>query len=149
MGGSLLRASRGFGLLELMIALAIIGILAAVALPAYQGHVQRSTRSEALGLMQAIAGGMESYALNNGSYSGAVLNGTSASVYRLNADTHPAVAVYNFTLPAASLTTDSYVILATPIAGKRMAGDGKLILYHDGRRGWDSDDDGDYEAVEF
>ena len=39
---TLLRSARGFSLIELMVAIAIIGILAVVALPAYQSYVKRA-----------------------------------------------------------------------------------------------------------
>jgi type IV pilus assembly protein PilA len=49
------RTSRGFTLIELMIVVAIIGILAAIAIPAYQDYVIRSQVSEAINL----AGGLK------------------------------------------------------------------------------------------
>ena len=47
------RISQGFTLIELMIVIAIVGMLAAFALPAYQDYLARSQVSEAIYLMQA------------------------------------------------------------------------------------------------
>jgi type IV pilus assembly protein PilA len=49
---------KGFTLIELMIVVAIIGILAAVALPAYQDFTIRAKISEGIGLASALKGGM-------------------------------------------------------------------------------------------
>lgn len=59
---------KGFTLIELMIVVAIIGILAAVALPAYQDYTARSQMSEALTLSSGAKVAVTEYWTNNGAF---------------------------------------------------------------------------------
>lgn len=59
---------RGFTLLELLLVLALLGILSAAALPAYQGYVQRSQRALAVALLQENAMFLEEFYHRQGSY---------------------------------------------------------------------------------
>ncbi|EMR8734991.1 pilin, partial [Neisseria gonorrhoeae] len=57
---------KGFTLIELMIVIAIVGILAAVALPAYQDYTARAQVSEAILLAEGQKSAVAGYYLNNG-----------------------------------------------------------------------------------
>ncbi|CAM3586948.1 type IV pilin protein [Parendozoicomonas haliclonae] len=63
---------KGFSLIELMIVVAVIGILAAVAWPSYQDSVERGYCEDAKGVLLASANALEQYRIvNNGSYASA------------------------------------------------------------------------------
>src|SRR5688500_3628639 len=60
--------SLGFTLMELLIALAIVGMLSAIAYPNYRQYILRAHRAEGLTALQQTAAQMERYFSNNSSY---------------------------------------------------------------------------------
>lgn len=62
------RTHRGFTLIEVMIVVAIVGILAAIAYPSYRDQVRRSNRTDAYNALLAIANAQEKFYMDNNSY---------------------------------------------------------------------------------
>jgi type IV pilus assembly protein PilE len=60
--------ARGITLLELLVVLLVVGILAALAVPAYQRHVMRTNRVEAITALQDLLSAQERFYLRNGRY---------------------------------------------------------------------------------
>ena len=123
-------SSQGFTLIELMIVVAIIGIISAIAYPSYQSYVERGIRADTMAEMQNIASTIESRKLAQGRYSNDLLTG-------LGGDYPADKTLYEVTFSPNPLTSQ-WEISAKPKSGSRMVGDGTLTLNHQGLKCRDS-----------
>lgn len=118
---STMNKNKGFTLIEMMITVAIIGILAAIAYPSYTEYVVRSNRSAAQQFMLDIANREEQYMLDARQYTD--LNGLNMTTPSKVSDLYEVKAI-----PDNTATPPTYKITATPITGKRQESDGELTI---------------------
>lgn len=62
------RAEKGFTLIELMMAVAIIAIISAIAIPMYQGYIKRAQMTEGVQNLHALEMAQEEYFADNSTY---------------------------------------------------------------------------------
>jgi type IV pilus assembly protein PilE len=125
----------GLSLVELLVVMVIVGILTAIAFPAYQGQQRKGSRVAAQALLVNIANRQAQYLLDARNY--AVGPGALAALsVSLPVEVTPfyTVAVENAAGGTVPSTPPSFLIIATPIAGTRQESDGELRLGHDGTK---------------
>ena len=123
----------GFTLIEVMIVVAIIGLLAAIGYPSYQAHVAKAKRADAQASLMELAQFMERYYTANGRYTQA--NGSAPDLPFTEAPKDPGAKNYTLAFVANSPTASTYTLTATP--KNSMANDacGTLTLSNTGAKG--------------
>lgn len=141
-GYKLMKRLQGFTLIELMIVVAIIGILASIAYPSYQESIRKSRRADAKGALLGFANAMERHYTETNSYcdaggtgganscGGATNDTGSPSIFSIKSPIDGNDKYYDLTIQAANANT--YTLRATPAGGQASDSCGNLEITHTG-----------------
>lgn len=121
-----MKKNRGFTLIEILVVLVVIGILAAIAVPAYTSQLVRGTRSATQAVMMDIANKEQHYLQSFRTYA------TAPSDLGVTLP-QEVTSFYDVTITKDDATTPpSFLITASPKAGTRQANDGDITLNQKG-----------------
>ena len=135
------KTQQGFTLIEVMIVVAIIGILSALAYPSYAAYLAKGRRADARVQLASAQQWTERFYSENFNYATDNANNAVSSTFSLQPfSSSPragdGAAVYTISLTVAS-TSQTYTLTAAPISGGAMVTDacGSFTLNNTGRRG--------------
>ena len=137
-----MKNTRGFTLTEILIVVAIIGVLSAIAIPSYRAYVVRASRQAAQTDLLQMAALQEKIYLNSSSYSttaNIIIDPyTGQAAGGLGWQSTSKDRKYGYACPPASCVANSFTITATPapVAGNTQANDGTLSINSVGQRLW-------------
>lgn len=129
------RHQSGFTLIELMIAVAIVGILGTVSMSSYKTYITKSRRADAQAVLLNLAQFMERVYTENNTYKP---GGNNPTLPYTESPIDGSSKYYDLTLSASSAS--SFTLRATP--KNSQAGDGFLEITNLGTKAWDKDNGG-------
>jgi type IV pilus assembly protein PilE len=119
---------RGFSLIELMIVVAVIGILAAIAFPSYTQYQIRSNRADAQAYLMELAQRQQQFLMDARVYAS-----TEAALGAVT----PTGVDRNYSIDIVpDVTPPRFTITASPRVGKIQAGDGDITINQAGTKTW-------------
>ena len=119
----LLRNEKGFTLLEILIVIIIIGVLAGLAIPAYQAAVEKSRAQEALTSLAATRQSLIRYgATTNSDFTNATFTVNQAGTLDYNPNTVSGGQTLIFSYALSGLAQNTFTITATRVGGGAAAG---------------------------
>ena len=137
-----MKTQKGFTLIELMIVVAIIGLLAGIGYPAYVGQMTKARRSDAQQLILDISNKLEQHVMDARNYT------ADLTKLFINEDDWTCIAAncsnafYTITITLDAGPPPTYLIQGVPVAGGTQASDGNLSLastgakMHGSNQGW-------------
>lgn len=131
-----MKKQQGFNLIELMIVVAIVGIIAAFAYPSYLEQVRQTRRADCSGALTSLGSSMERFFTVNNTYEGAGAAGGDTGTPTIFSGTCPVdggTATYNLTIDAA--TPSTYTLHAAPTGAQADDKCGTLTLTNTGLKG--------------
>ncbi|MEQ9451946.1 MAG: type IV pilin protein [Pseudomonadales bacterium] len=141
------RRAQGFTLTELLVAIAIVAVVSAIALPLYTQYSQRTYAAEVQADLLNCAQSLERFSALNFSYAGTAVGGVDAGL--IDPDICDATSVRNARYAISiNATATGYTLTAVPQGGDAMAGTGNMTLDDAGARTWDDDGDNNIAADE-
>ena len=140
------KYTRGFTIIDLMIVVAIIGLLSSVAIPNYSEYVLNSKRGYAQESMMELAVNLQRVRNKTFSFvNGVSMNEPTAAVGP-NTISYRGSVIYNLTVPQVNANT--FTIQATPQNGMANNGPMQLIYINGQLQGtWDDDNNGSFTEI--
>lgn len=131
-----MKKQGGFNLIELMIAVAIVGLIAAFAYPSYLEQIRKTRRADCAGAVTSLGSAMERFFTVNSTYRGAGAGGgdTGApTIFQASCPVDGGTPTYNLTIQAATASTFS--VQAAPVGDQLQDKCGTLTLTNTGLKG--------------
>jgi type IV pilus assembly protein PilA len=139
-----IRLQEGFSLIELMIAVAIVGLLASIALPAYQDYVTRAQVAEAVLLLGRAQAAVSEYAVDGGRMPDIAAVAPASSKYVALVEQLPGAG--------AEIAEDSQVavrvVMRNDSVGAAVRGMRIYMISYDGARTWTCSNGRDEQGVD-